>query len=73
MFGRKLQIALDVALRIDHGSRACRFVSDQVRSVRQAIQIKLFKDHASLFFSSSEHYTNRELSQPISQPTCGPR
>jgi hypothetical protein len=43
----KLEITFDVTLRIDHRRRACLFVSNQVGSVGEAIQIKLLENHGS--------------------------
>ena len=42
---RFLQIRLDVPLRIDHGCRARLLVANEIRRVREAIQIELFEDH----------------------------
>jgi hypothetical protein len=47
MFRGKREVLIDVALRIDDGSRPGLFVADQVRRMREAIQIKLFEDHGS--------------------------
>jgi len=50
IFGCKFQIALDVTLGIDDGGCAGLLVTDQVRSVREAIEIELLEDHVSLGF-----------------------
>ena len=42
---RERQVLVDVALRIDDGRRPRLLVADQVRRVREAIQIELFQDH----------------------------
>ena len=42
---RRLQINVNVALRIDHGRFAAG--ADHVRSVRQAIEVELFKIHSA--------------------------
>jgi hypothetical protein len=41
-------VLVRVALRVDDGGRACRFVSYQVGSVRQARQIELFENHLGI-------------------------
>jgi hypothetical protein len=46
----ELQISLDVPLRIDDGSCARLFVTNKVGSVREAIEIELLEDHASLYW-----------------------
>src|SRR5580765_7353068 len=43
------QVLLNVALRIDHRGDAGGLVADQIRRVREAIQIKLVEDHALEF------------------------
>jgi len=48
VFGCKFQIALDITLGIDDGGCAGLLVTDQVRSVREAIEIELLDDHVSL-------------------------
>jgi hypothetical protein len=45
LLGGKRDVMVRVALRVNDGGRACRFVSDQVGSVRQARKIELFEDH----------------------------
>jgi len=47
VFGGESNVLIRVALRINDGGRACRFVSDDVGSVRQARQIELFEDHGA--------------------------
>ena len=39
------QVLVDVPLRIDDGRRVCQLVTNEVRRVREAIQIKLLQDH----------------------------
>jgi len=46
MVGGERDVLFDVALGIDDARRAGLLVADDVRRVRQAIQIKLMKDHA---------------------------
>ena len=41
-------VLVRVALRVDDGGRACRFVSYQVGSVRQARQIELFENRLGI-------------------------
>ena len=38
-------VLVDVALRIDDGGGVRRFVADEIRRVREAIQVELFQDH----------------------------
>jgi len=45
VFGSKREITINVPLRIDDSRRARRLVTDEIGSVRQATEIKLFKDH----------------------------
>jgi len=45
---RKRQVLIDVTLRIDDGGRAAFFVGNDVRRMREAVQIKLFEDHVSI-------------------------
>jgi hypothetical protein len=45
VLGSKRKVLADVPLRIDNHCSAGLLVSDNVGSVRQAMQIKLFKDH----------------------------
>jgi hypothetical protein len=47
VFGRKRDVPIDVALRIDNGSGRGFLISDKIRSVGQTIQIKLLKDNDS--------------------------
>ena len=42
---RELQVLIDVALRIHHRGRARSLVADQVRGVREALQIELLEQH----------------------------
>jgi hypothetical protein len=39
------QVLFDVALRVDDGRRARLLVADEIRRVREAIQVELFEDH----------------------------
>ena len=41
----KRQVLIHVTLRIDHGSRAGLLVADEIRRVREAIEIELMEDH----------------------------
>ena len=41
----KREVLVDVSLRIDDGGDPCLLVANQVRCMRQAVQIKLMKDH----------------------------
>ena len=43
----KRQVLIDVALRVDNRGRLRRFVADQVRRVRQAVEIELMQEHES--------------------------
>jgi hypothetical protein len=57
MFGCKFHIALDVTLGIDDGGSAGLLVTDQVRSVSEAIEIELLEDHVSLdLFEAAKQY-----------------
>jgi hypothetical protein len=47
IFGGEIEIKIDVALGIDHGRDARGFISDEIGSVRQAIQIELLENHAA--------------------------
>ena len=38
-------VLVHVPLRVDHGRRVRRFVADEIRGVREAVQIELFQDH----------------------------
>src|ERR1700728_673531 len=48
LFGRKFQIPLDVTLGINDGSRAGLLITDQIGSVREAVEVKLLENHVSL-------------------------
>lgn len=48
VLGRELDIAANVALRIDDGSVVGLLVSDDVRGVRKTGQIELLEDHAGI-------------------------
>ncbi len=64
VLGRESEILIDVALRIDDGSRAGAGVADEVRGVRQAIQIKLLQDHQvppSRQFTAPEEMRSRSI------------
>ena len=39
------QVLVDVALRVDDRGRPGRLVADEIRRVRQAVQIELLEDH----------------------------
>jgi len=45
VLGGKRQVLIHVTLRIDDGSGVCLLVADQIRRVREAIQIELLQDH----------------------------
>jgi hypothetical protein len=45
VFGGEVEVLIDVALRIDDRGSAGGFIADDVRSVRQAVQIELFENH----------------------------
>ncbi len=45
VLGGKGNVLVGVALRVNNGRRACRFVSNHVGSVRQARQVELLEDH----------------------------
>src|SRR5215468_661989 len=45
VFRGKCEIDADVALRVDHGRLGRLLVPNQIRSMSQAAQIKLFEDH----------------------------
>ncbi len=47
VLGGKGDVLVGVALRVNDGCRACRLVSDEVGSVRQARQIELLEDHCA--------------------------
>jgi hypothetical protein len=41
----KCQVLLDVALRVDDGGDSGLFVSDEIRGMRKAVEIKLLENH----------------------------
>src|SRR4029077_10756987 len=43
MFGRKRKVLIDIALRIDDGGCAALGVGNQIRRVRQTVEIELFE------------------------------
>ena len=47
VLGGERQVLLDVALRIDDRRGVRLLVADEIRRVRQAIQVELVQDHAS--------------------------
>src|SRR5207249_8940913 len=54
VLGDKRNVLVGVPLRVDHGCRACRLVSNNVGSVRQTRQIELLEDQVALtFFAES--------------------
>ena len=63
VLGREGEILIDVALRIDDGCGVRAGVADEVRGVRQAIQIELLQDHrvSSLTESASAQRVQRPL------------
>src|SRR5215468_7696528 len=46
VFCGKREIDADVALWVDHGCLACLLIANQIRSMSQAAQIKLFEDQS---------------------------
>jgi hypothetical protein len=46
VFARERQILIDVALRVDDGSNLRAFVADEIRRVRQAVQVELMQNHS---------------------------
>ena len=48
MLGGEREVLIDVTLRVDDGRRARLLVADQIRGVREAIQIELLEDHRSV-------------------------
>ena len=56
VLGGEGDVLIDVALRIDDGRGAGRLVADEVRRVRQAIEIELMQDHAQGFSTSRQVY-----------------
>jgi len=64
MFGSKFQIALDVTSRIDDGGSAGLLLTDQVRSVSEAIEIELLEDQVSLdLFEVAKQYRGERTGQ----------
>ena len=49
----RFQVTLNVALRIDDYGGASHFVTDEVRSVSEAVEIELFEDHALVMFAQA--------------------
>jgi hypothetical protein len=45
VLGGTCKVLIDVALRIDNGSRARGLVADEIRRVRETIQVELFQYH----------------------------
>ena len=45
VLGGEREVLIDVALRIDDRRRVRLLVADQIRRVREAIQIELLEDH----------------------------
>jgi hypothetical protein len=45
VLGGERQVLIDVALRVDDGRDMRLFVADQIRRVREAIQVELLQDH----------------------------
>jgi hypothetical protein len=50
VLGRHGDVLIDVTLRIDNGSHARRLVADEVRRVREALQVELLEDHSYAVF-----------------------
>jgi hypothetical protein len=57
-FSGKRNVLIDVALRINHCRDASAFISNNVRSVRQTSQIKLFEDHPAPNFATFANQRN---------------
>jgi hypothetical protein len=53
MFIGALHVLLDIALRIDNGCDAGIFIADQIRRVREAIEIELFDEHSYIRSNSA--------------------
>jgi len=51
-FRRERQVLIDVTLRIDDGSGFRLLVANQIRRVREAIEIELVEDHSSSSLTS---------------------
>ena len=47
LLGRRGQVLLDIALRIDDRRGVRLLVADEIRRVRQTVQVELAQDHAS--------------------------
>ena len=47
VLAREREVLLDVALRIDDGGHAGVLVADEIRRVRETVQIELLEDHAA--------------------------
>ena len=48
VLARKRQVLIDVALRVDDRRAARLLVADDVRRVRETVQIELLEDHAGI-------------------------
>jgi hypothetical protein len=46
VLSRVVQILVDVATRVDHDCPAGRLVADQIRRLRQTVEVVLREDHA---------------------------
>src|SRR5208282_5015857 len=55
VFEGKIDVAIDVALRIDDGCGARFLVADDVRSMGKAIEIELLEDHERTLFEISKN------------------
>src|SRR5262249_4043982 len=56
---REREITIDVALWIDDRGGSRRFIADEVRRVRQTIEVKLLEDHRLESAHYGEVYTRR--------------
>ena len=72
MFGGELEIPIDIALWIDDGCDRRLFVSDNIGSMGQAIQIELFKDHQTILARLVDAYQwNRACGNKFRNPLRG--
>jgi hypothetical protein len=56
VLGGERDVLVRVALGVNDGGRACRFVSYQVGSVRQARQIELFENHFGFSSDAASYF-----------------
>ena len=55
VLGGEREVLIHVTLRVDDGGRVRLLVADQVRGVREAIQIKLLQNHRSTLRDALRH------------------